>query len=317
MNGRWMLAMVMYAIARRSFGAVARRAEAESNATMATPLPLSQLTDMIRGANSGDAEAQYRLGVLGLVGKLGPVGRKKCRLLLAAASMQNHPGASFVLGMMYQHGALIPPDQKKAVHLFQRAAGTGHARAQNALAQLMLIGKGIARDKSGAITWLEAAVAQGLPEAKANLGAVYIHDHSAVAERERGMALMLDAAENGIMDAQHFLGLHYHTDVRVPQDISAACKWYGMAADRGLATSQYNLALLMLRPVDERFNPVTALKWLLVVASSRNAMMREAAGKAIDQVAPRLSPADVASATEAALLWQTQRKHGPAPRPTL
>ncbi|MEL3892101.1 tetratricopeptide repeat protein [Ferrovibrio sp. MS7] len=315
MNGRWMLAMVMYAIARRSFGAAARQAALPFNANLTSPLPTSELAALIHSANTGGAEAQYRLGVLGLVGKLGPVGRKKCRLLLAAAAMQNHSGACFVLGMLYQHGALIALDRTKAAHLFQRAASSGHARAQNALAQLMLIGNGVVRDKSGAIDWFEAAVAQGLPEAKANLGAVFIHDRGAATER--GMALMMDAAENGIMDAQHFLGLHHYTNVRVPQDIDAAYKWYGMAVDRGLPTAQYNLALLMLRPVDERFNPVTALKWLLVVATSRNAVLRQAAGKAIDHLAPQLSPADVASATEAALTWRQQLKPASPPRPNL
>ncbi|MBP7063136.1 tetratricopeptide repeat protein [Ferrovibrio sp.] len=308
MNGRWMLAMVMYAIARRSFGAMAQSAPPQRSVATMPPLPLNDLEDLIRAANNGDAEAQYRLGVLGLVGKLGPTGRKKCRLLLSAAAMQNHPGACFVLGMLYQHGALIPQDRKKAVHLFQRAAGTGHARAQNALAQLMLIGNGVARDRESAITWFETAAAQGLPEAKANLGALYIHDGDAVAERERGMALMMDAAENGIADAQHFLGQHYHNDARVPQDFKAACKWYNMAADRGLATSQYNLALLLLRPRDERFNPPAALKWLLIVATSQNTILKQAASRAINELAPQLSPVDVASATEAALLWQQQRK---------
>lgn len=304
MGGSWTQAMALYAISRRNWGG---SSGAGRRQTAARPATQSRIVALARAANAGDAEAQYSLGVLGLVGKLGSTGRKKAHALLAAAAMQNHAGACFVLGMLHQHGVLVPRSLTKAAHLFQKAARSGHARSQNALAHLMLAGHGIARNTTRALALFEAAAARGLPEAKANLGVLYLHGYG-IADCEYGLALVREAADDGLAVAQHYLAWLYHAGIRLPQDLDAACMWYARAAESGHAKSQYQLALLLLQPDDDRLDLVTALKWLLVLAAGDDRTFKEPAGRIIDKLAPGMAPADVACATDAAMQWLRQQK---------
>lgn len=312
MHGPWMQAMALYAVSSRRLGVMPAAKALPAYAVIEPVLPRSPSTSQIVGlalaANRGNADAQYTLGVFGLVGKLGAVGRRKAHALLAAAAMQNHPGACFVLGTLHQQGALMPHNPAKALHLFQKAARAGHARSQNALAQIMLSGNGLPRDTAGAISLLNAAIAQGLPDAKANLGVLYIHENRTPGDRARGIELLTEAAVNGVVEAQYYLGWIYHTGLRAPQDLAAARKWYGMAAECGKTKAQYNLALMLLRPACDFYEPITALKWLLILATGHDCALRETAGKTINQLAPQLSPDQVAQATEAALKWLEHHK---------
>lgn len=296
--------MALYAISRRSWGG---GSDPGCRQAASRPVMKSRIVALARAANAGDAEAQYSLGVLGLVGKLGRTGRKKAHVLLAAAAMQNHAGGCFVLGMLHQHGALIPRNLAKAAHLFQKAARSGHARSQNALAHLMLAGNGVACNTAGAIELFEAAAARGLSEAKASLGVLYLHGYGD-GDCEYGLALVREAGDDGLAVAQHYLAWLHHAGIRLPQDIDAACMWYGKAAENGYAKSQYHLALLLLRPDDDRFDPVAALKWLLVLVAGDDRSFKEPAGRIIDKLAPGMSPADVSCATDAAMRWLRQQK---------
>lgn len=310
MQGPWMQAMALYAVSRRRLGVMPDAKALPTYAVIEPVVPrapsTSQIVSLALAANRGNAEAQYTLGVFGLVGKLGTVGQRKAHALLAAAAMRNHPGACFVLGTLHQQGALMPHSPTKALHLFQKAARAGHARSQNALAQMMLSGNGLPRDTAGAISLLNAAIAQGLNDAKANLGVLYIHENTTPGDCARGIELLTDAAVNGVIEAQYYLGWVYHTGLRVPQDLGAARKWYGMAAEGGKAKAQYNLMLMLLRPASDFYEPVTALKWLLILATGQDQALKEVAGKTINQLAPQLSADQVAQATDAALDWLEQ-----------
>lgn len=323
MQSPWVHAMALYMISRRSVGpspTVKARASlpelASSLVASLVSIPIranqsmtvAQVVALAREANTGSATAQYTLGVLGLVGKLGTTGRRKAHALLAAAAMQNHPGACFTLGMMHRHGALLPRNDEKAVHLFQNAARSGYARAQNALAQMMLAGFGIAQDTAAAMDLLEAAAAQGLDEAKASLGGLYLRADAPVARRQMGLDLLIEAGLAGVTEAQYFLGWLHHTGTRIPQNLDAARKWYGMAAECGEPKAQYNLAIMMLKPSGEYFEPVTALKWLLILATGQNPSLKEPAGGAIHKLAPRLSADQISTATEAAIAWLKQHR---------
>jgi uncharacterized protein len=302
MHGKWIQTLALYAIARRGAGG--------SPPPRASAVPLADLAhvaELAGAARAHDAQAQYALGVLCLTGRTGTAGQNKCRKLLAAAALQNHPDACYVLALLHQNGVMMPQNSSKAAHLFQRAAKYGHARAMTALAQQMLVGDGVARDTAGALRMLEAASAQGLVGARANLGVLLLHGCASEADIERGLTLIASAARDRSPDAQHYLAWLYEVGVRVPQNTETACRWYELAADSGKTRSQYSLAVLLLGKSPSIYDPVSALKWLLVVATSRETALQQAAERMIDRLAPRLNPGRVAAATDSAIQWLQHR----------
>lgn len=118
----------------------------------------SRHAELPLAANAGDPEAQYQLGVLGLVGKLGNTGRRKCLPLLQAAADQRHAGACLVLGTLFQHGALVPRDHYRAAVWLRRAADLGRTEAQYNLGLLLLRSHAQADAVEG-LKWLILAAA--------------------------------------------------------------------------------------------------------------------------------------------------------------
>jgi TPR repeat protein len=54
------------------------------------------------------------------------------------------------------------------------------------------------------------------------------------------------AAQHGQVDGQNYLGLaYYHGGIGVPVNHKTAREWFRKAAEKGLAESQYNYAVML------------------------------------------------------------------------
>lgn len=119
-------------------------------------------------ANSGEAEAQYRLAQLYLVGQ-GINKQPKNAFSLMQKAAQKIPQAKNQLGLFYLYGIGTEKKPQKASELFLSAAYRQESDAQNNLAVLYATGQGIRKNIFRAIMWFATAAKLNNATAKENL----------------------------------------------------------------------------------------------------------------------------------------------------
>lgn len=127
-------------------------------------------------ADSGNAEAQFRLGLMYFTGHGVQENEKRAYDLLLRAASQGHVQAMLQLANVLTFGQQIPnliadPDQEAAKWYFQ-AASAGNSEAQYSLGVLFQTGKGVIRSNEEAMRWMQEAAKNGHEGAKAYVGAV-------------------------------------------------------------------------------------------------------------------------------------------------
>jgi TPR repeat protein len=108
-------------------------------------------------AAAGDAEAQYRMGMMARFGWGMEKDSAAAVRWLDEAARQNHPQSQAELGTMYRLGRGVPEDPKKAAQLLTAAAGAGVGIAQLSIGRMYRDGVGVDRDLVEAYAWFSAA----------------------------------------------------------------------------------------------------------------------------------------------------------------
>lgn len=76
--------------------------------------------------------------------------------------------AQFNLGIMYEQGKGVAQNIERAVDLWQQSAEQSYARAQHNLATNYLAGDGVEQDVDQALKWFTAAADQGFARSRRN-----------------------------------------------------------------------------------------------------------------------------------------------------
>lgn len=118
-------------------------------------------------------------------------------------------------------------------------------------------------------------------------------------------------AEQGHLDAQNNLGVIYNTGKGVAQDNAAAARWYREAAERGHRDAQSNLAALYVTGKGVPQDYVQAYAWFNQAAQQGD----ESARQNRDYIAQRMTPAQIQSAQQMALLSSPTSAVPPPPTP--
>jgi len=111
-------------------------------------------------AEVGNAEAQYRLGVMYANGKGVAKDVQEAAKWYRLAAAQGHTEALYLIGASYFEGNGVAQDYKEAAKWYRLAATQGDALAQVLLGQ-MYEGKGVAQDFVREHMWFNLAAAQG------------------------------------------------------------------------------------------------------------------------------------------------------------
>lgn len=82
---------------------------------------------------------------------------------------QGDADAQWRLGVLYHDGEGVPKDDRQAVQWFQRAAEQGYVRAQSTLGAYYWAGRGVPQDYAKAYFWSQLALAQGDEISKSRL----------------------------------------------------------------------------------------------------------------------------------------------------
>jgi TPR repeat protein len=190
---------------------------------------------------------------------------------------QGNVDAETFLGRMYAAGQGVSPSDAEAEKWLRKAADRGNAPAQTALGLMYATGEGVPRNDAEAMKWFGQAAEQGDARAQSELGDIYFFGQGVARDYAEAVKWYRKAAEQGLRNAQLLLASMYEHGEGVPQDDVHALMWYSVAATR----------------------------FPTIVADNRDtAANPDAAAKAQDRIAPRMTPAQIAEAQRLAREWK-------------
>lgn len=133
----------------------------------------TDIADVRRAAETGDAASEYRLGRAYACGRLVARDRAEALAWFAKSADHGYAPAQAALGWMYFTGNGVPRDDRRAVEWLRRGAEGGVASAQNNLGIAYATGRGVTRDPAEAERWFRAAADQGAQDAERNLAKLH------------------------------------------------------------------------------------------------------------------------------------------------
>ena len=115
--------------------------------------PVTARQTLVKQATQGDADAQYKLGALYVLGEEEPRNDTEAAQWFRKAAEQGHVDAQSSLALMYAAGLGVPPDRTAAAKWYREAAEHGDAEAQAAITELYYYGLGVPQSKVFAYQW--------------------------------------------------------------------------------------------------------------------------------------------------------------------
>jgi uncharacterized protein len=195
------------------------------------------------------------------------------------------------------------------------------AEERNPLAQyyvgLMYLGSlGVPGDSRAGLNWLTRAAEQGLTAAQLDLALLYERGQHVGQDYQRAADWMLAASQGGNPDAQYYLGVYFGEGRGVVQSYDLAYEWIIRSVEYDIAHETVLDALLYLGAALEwgrgyRQDLVAAYKWFALAASFSidNFRIHTEAGRALDALSLRMTPAQLAQAQSEAQGWRAERQH--------
>ena len=236
-------------------------------------------------------------------------------VLLATGGAISAPTAADILAAMKQGNYAL------ALRLARPLAEAGNAEAQSIVGNLYEMGLGVAPDQSKALQWYALAADQGNVAAENALGRIYSQGAGTQMDASKAYHWFSIAAKQGDTDAQCAIGDLYAEGNGVPQDDSEAVKWYRMAAEKSNDAAQANLGLMYEIGKGVPQDYVQAYLWFDLAASQTfsgvgpfavatsgiESAFHQAAAKARDRVAAKMTPEELAETQKLAREWSQGR----------
>jgi TPR repeat protein len=178
---------------------------------------------------------------------------------LRQAAKNGNAEAQFRLGMMYANGEGVDLDHARASELLLAAAKQRHTSAQMTLGWMYANGYGVDRDEERARTWYLRAAEQGDVKAQYTLGTMYRFGQMGVdKDGEQAVHWYLKAADQGLAAAQFALGRMLMDGKLVPKDEETALQWLSLAHVNGASKAEETIKTLIGRMDPEAVKRVQA-----------------------------------------------------------
>lgn len=164
------------------------------------------LNALRRRAEAGDAEAQYRLGMLYGNGEGVPLDHAQAEHWFSLAARQGHEDALLDLAWLYATGTGVEVNESRARELYLLAASHGSGRAQYIAATMYRYGQyGVEPDMARALEYYQLAAERGVSSAQFALAKLLMEGK--LVERDDVVALqwMTLAQANGSRRAEEYL----------------------------------------------------------------------------------------------------------------
>jgi hypothetical protein len=193
-------------------------------------------------AEQGHVEAQNQLGIVYLAGRVSTLAATPAAL---AQFEREGTKSGSVLRAMFPEGVSVKPDPVEAVRWNRAAAEAGHAAAQARLGYQYASGLGVDRDRVAALRWLEASAAQDDETGLLSLGALHAGGHGDPPDFARAAALFARLAERGNTAGLFNLGILHLLGEGVERDATRAEALLRGAAEKDDAQAMGQLGILL------------------------------------------------------------------------
>lgn len=180
--------------------------------------------------------------------------------------------AQFNLGVMYANGLGVNRDMQVAMDWWGRAAAQLHVRAAHNLALAMLSGEPVIDgrpaepDYPGILRYLKIGSDAGYPNSEYTLGKLYAEGVGVEKDQRRAAELFLSSAIKGFAKAQYNLGKIYRDGNGMPKDEALSLFWFTQAAERGHARAEDRMGERYLAGRGVQKDEIEALKWSILAA---------------------------------------------------
>jgi TPR repeat protein len=221
----------------------------------------SEISDLLKQAQSGDRIAQFNVASLCLQGVGVPQDYKNAAKWYERAAEQGLAAAQFMMGFLYEQGKGLQRDYAQALNYYRAAADQGHAPAANNLGGLYLHGFGVPKNIGTALKWYQFSAERGGAIGQYNLATIYFVGKGVPKDYREAARWFRVAAEQGFPAAENDLAFLYFTGEGVVQDYGEAFKWMSRAADQGYAQAQINLGDLYIEGKGVPLDYVSAYMW--------------------------------------------------------
>ncbi len=171
---------------------------------------------------------------------------------LQKAADAGNAEAQFRLGMMYANGDGVPLSHSRGAGLIESAARQGHTEAQTTLGWLYANGTGVDQDDQQAKKWYLRAAHQGSPKAEYVVATMYrFGQFGEPRDAEQAVAWYLKAANRGVAPAQFALGRLLMDGKLVQKDEETALMWLSLAHANGSSKAEEVIKHLIKRMTPE------------------------------------------------------------------
>jgi TPR repeat protein len=247
-------------------------------------------------ANGGNAEAQFKLGVMIGAG----IGVKSDENVAVGwyskAANQNHAEAAYVMSIAYEKGQGVKKDMAASMQWLKKAAELGSPRGQNALGDCYFDGVSVDKNHSTAVYLYRKAADQGYADAQRNMGYVYSHGQGAEQNDQEAIKWYLLAANQDLAIAQGELGGIYMK----LKDYKQGMPWLMKGAEGNDGNAQRQLGVAYFLGDGVAANKAEGFKWVFIAVEANR---DEEASKVEGKMTSMMTKDQVAQGRDLAIQW--------------
>jgi TPR repeat protein len=203
------------------------------------------------GADRGDRQATFGLGLAKLNGNGVPKDRDGAKQLFLKAAAENHSGALYNLGVMALENNGIVSDFPKAARYFKQAADLGDPDAAYALGILFRNGTGVEKSLTHAAEWIGLGADEGNIPAQVEYAIILFNGTGVEKDETAAAKLFLKAAAHNNPVAQNRVARLLAAGRGIKQNMVEAMKWHLLARTAGINDAWLDSKLDQLSPEDK------------------------------------------------------------------
>ena len=190
--------------------------------------------DLLKEANLGNSEAQYKMG------KCLDDKKEYTQAFewYSKAAAQGFAPAECIIGYYYDNGMGVEKNTAKAFEWWSKAAAQGFAKAEYNVGTCYENGIGVEKNTAKAFEWYSKAAAQGYASAECAIGYYYENGMGVEKNASKAFEWYSKAAAQGFAQAEYKVGICYEHGMGVEWNRRKARKWMNKAAEDGSLDAQ-------------------------------------------------------------------------------
>ena len=212
-------------------------------------------------AEKGDADSQFRLGVMYLDGDGIAADNAEAVKWLRKAAKAGHVEGMWRRGGLYLSGSGVDRDEREAERWFCKSAEAGPADAKNQLAGMYERGNGVGQDFAEAVKWYRQAAEAGSARAMSGLGLMYAQGYGVEKSDKEAAAWYRKGAEAGDEMGMGLLGDACANGRGMERNDEEGVQWYRKAAAAGYPASLCRLGVMYLEGRGVAHDEAEAVRW--------------------------------------------------------